>query len=260
MIKILVIGDSHSDPEVPNDRYQWLGKMIVDERPDVVVDIGDFATMGSLSGYDKGTAKAENKRVIKDIDHAKEARVLLTTPIRNEQQRQRELKKAIWKPRLVALGGNHENRIVRYMNSNAELMGMYSEDVSDASKLGWEFSPFGQEVKIEGVAFNHYFTKPAASKGYSGVNATRQMLIDHQHSLVQGHTHRLQYVHNCTPFGVHTMSLMCGCYFDHKEDYAGNDNNSWWRGICILENVNNGYFDLRTVSYRTIKEMYSDSI
>ena len=95
MIKILVIGDSHSDPEVPNDRYQWLGKMIVDERPDVVVDIGDFATMGSLSGYDKGTAKAENKRVIKDIDHAKEARVLLTTPIRNEQQRQRELKKAI---------------------------------------------------------------------------------------------------------------------------------------------------------------------
>lgn len=255
-MKILVIGDSHSDPEVSNERYDWLGKLIVDKRPDVVVDIGDFATMGSLSSYDRGTIKAENKRVKKDIEHAIDARQRLTSHITAEQDRLRNMKKAIWKPRLVALAGNHENRIIRYMNENPTLEETWTEDVSNAEGFGWEFYNFGTPVFIEGIAFQHYFTKPSTGRGYSGVNACNTMITDYKHSLVMGHTHRLQLAHNATPFGVHSLSLICGCYFEHKEDYAGLDNNSWWRGICILNNVNNGYFDLETISFRTIKAKY----
>jgi hypothetical protein len=214
--------------------------------------------MGSLSGYDKGTIKAENKRVKKDIEHAIEARSILTSHITAEQERLRKIKKALWKPRLVALAGNHENRITRYMNDNPTLEDSWTEDVSNAVGFGWEFYPFGEPVFIEGIAFQHYFTKPATGRSYSGNNACNSMITDYKHSLVMGHTHRLQYAHNCTPFGRHSAVLICGCYFDHKEDYAGLDNNSWWRGICILNNVNDGYFDLETVGFRTIKEKYKE--
>ena len=52
----LIIPDSHAHPDYKNDRYDWLGKLILDLKPDVLVNIGDTADMASLSAYDKGKA------------------------------------------------------------------------------------------------------------------------------------------------------------------------------------------------------------
>jgi len=48
----LVYTCSHADPDVSNERFDWLGEFIYDLRPDMVVDLGDGADMRSLNSYD----------------------------------------------------------------------------------------------------------------------------------------------------------------------------------------------------------------
>ena len=52
---LLVIPDCHAAPEYDNDRFTALGNFIVDEQPNIIVCLGDFGDMPSLSSYDKGT-------------------------------------------------------------------------------------------------------------------------------------------------------------------------------------------------------------
>ena len=50
----LVIGDQHAHPDFSNERADWLGKLIVDVKPDVIVNLGDCGDFASLSQIEKG--------------------------------------------------------------------------------------------------------------------------------------------------------------------------------------------------------------
>ena len=106
--KILVIGDAHAKPGVSNRRFDWLGKFIADTKPDVVVDIGDWADMESLSSYDKGKRSFEGRRYKRDVEAAIDARERVNYGMRGMSRR----------PTLVALTGNHTERIARAAQSN----------------------------------------------------------------------------------------------------------------------------------------------
>src|ERR1700676_4373214 len=67
---LLVIGDVHTNPDYPNTRLEWLGKKIIESQFDIIVQVGDFADMGSLSSYDKGKRTNEGKRIRNDIASA----------------------------------------------------------------------------------------------------------------------------------------------------------------------------------------------
>ena len=43
-----------------------IGKYLVEKKPDVVVQLGDFSDMESLSSYDQGKKSFEGKRYTKD--------------------------------------------------------------------------------------------------------------------------------------------------------------------------------------------------
>ena len=58
----LVIPDSHAHPDYSNERYDWLAELILDIKPDVVIDIGDWFDMPSLCSYDRGTKGFEGRR------------------------------------------------------------------------------------------------------------------------------------------------------------------------------------------------------
>ena len=66
----LVIGDAHAKPGVSNDRFEWLGKLVIRVRPDVVINMGDWADMASLCLYDKGKRSYEGRRYLEDIEAA----------------------------------------------------------------------------------------------------------------------------------------------------------------------------------------------
>src|SRR6185437_3202277 len=69
----VILPDVQCRPGVPLDHLTWVGNYIAHKQPDVVVCIGDFADMESLSKYDVGTIRGENKRLKRDLAVARQA-------------------------------------------------------------------------------------------------------------------------------------------------------------------------------------------
>jgi hypothetical protein len=96
----LVWSCAHSDPSVGNERFDWLGELIYDIKPDVVVDLGDFDDMRSLNTYDTQYPKAiSGQSYAKDIEHGQEARDRLWRRYRLSKKK---------RPFRVGFEGNHE--------------------------------------------------------------------------------------------------------------------------------------------------------
>lgn len=90
MTDILIIPDAHAHPGYSNERFALIGKTIVTHKPDVVVCLGDFADMPSLSSYDRGKASFEGKRYWKDIECTKDAYQKMMSPVRELQESLRQ--------------------------------------------------------------------------------------------------------------------------------------------------------------------------
>ena len=183
-MRILVIPDCQVKENVPLSHLTWAGEAIVDYRPDVVVNLGDFADMPSLSSHDvKGSKYFEGLRYKKDIEVAKEAMKMLLKPLRDLQSKQKKNKEKVYKPRMVLTLGNHENRIDRAVNNNPTLEGLISTKDLEYEK-DWEVHQFLHPVFINGVGFNHYW--PVGAMGRPAGSASAIINKLHQ-SCVAGH-------------------------------------------------------------------------
>ncbi len=101
--KILFIPDCQVKPGVDLTYLKAIGHYIVDKKPDVVVNIGDFWDFPSLSSYDKGKLSFEGRRLQDDIEVGKQGMKELLGPLREFQKTDTS-----YKPRLVFTLGNHE--------------------------------------------------------------------------------------------------------------------------------------------------------
>ena len=86
-MKHLVIPDCQVKDGVCLDYLDWIGQYIVDKKPDVIVNIGDFADMPSLSSYDKGTKSFEGRRYKKDVEVTVAAMDRLLAPMKEYNAR-----------------------------------------------------------------------------------------------------------------------------------------------------------------------------
>jgi hypothetical protein len=50
--------------------------------------------------------------------------------------------------------------------------------------------------------------------------------------------------------------VIAGSCYTHEEDYLGPQGNRHWRGILMLNDVNDGEFDLMPVSTKFLLERY----
>ena len=123
-MKIAVIPDAQVKKGVPIDHLLHIGKYIAEKKPDVIVNIGDFFDMPSLSSYDKGQKSFEGRRYLDDIESGNLAMDLFMQPIRKEMKRLKRNKKKAWNPRFIYTMGNHENRITRAIEKDAVLDGV----------------------------------------------------------------------------------------------------------------------------------------
>jgi len=106
-MKIIVIPDCQVKPNTRIDHLEWAGKYIAEKKPDVIVNIGDFWDMPSLSCYDKGKKDFEGRRYKKDVEAGNAAMDLLLAPIKKESNK----RGSKWKPRLVHIQtGYHVSR------------------------------------------------------------------------------------------------------------------------------------------------------
>jgi hypothetical protein len=253
-MKILVVPDNQVKEGVDLSYLELVGKYIVDKKPDVVVHLGDFADMPSLSTHDKAGSKYfEGLRYKKDVDVAKEAMKSLLAPLRRLQEHQKKVKDKVYKPRMVMLLGNHENRIDRAINNNPMLEGVISVKDLDYEK-DWEVHEFLEPVIIDGVAFSHYFPVGALGRAASSAGA---MVTKLHMSSVAGHQQGRSVAYGRKADGSTITCIIAGSCYLHDEHYMPSVSNRYWRGLVVLNEVKDGAFDEMFLSLDYLRNKYA---
>ncbi len=252
-MRILVIPDCQVKEGVHLEHLSWAGQAICDYRPDVVVNIGDFADMPSLSTHDlKGSKYFEGLRYKKDIEVAKMAMKKLLKPLRDLQAKQRKNKEKVYKPRMLLTLGNHENRIDRAINNNPTLDGLISVEDLEYAK-DWEVYPFLHPVFVNGVGFNHYW--PVGAMGRPAGSAAA--IINKLHmSCVAGHQQGKQVAYGKRADGKPICAIIAGSFYLHDESYMDRLSNRHWRGLLVMNEVNDGHFDELFLSIEYLERKY----
>lgn len=253
-MKILVIPDTQVRPGDDLEFLACIGRMIVAEKPDVVVQIGDMADMPSLSSYDKGKKSFEGRRYRADIESVHCGMEALLGPLREYNMRRLASKHGIYRPRLVLTMGNHEDRINRAINNDPMLDGTISTDDLRYKEFGWEVHDFLEVVVIEGVAFSHYFCTGAMGRPASTAQA--QLNKKHQ-SCIAGHQQGRQMARAVRADGREITSIISGSCYEHSEGYLNPQGNRHWHGVVWLHDVKDGEFHEHFMPLSAIKENYA---
>ena len=243
----LFIPDNQVRPDVPLDHLGWIGEYIVEKKPNVIVNIGDFADLPSLSFWDAKTIKMEGRRIRKDIESVQEGMRLLTNPMKKYNNQRKRWKMKQYKPRMVITLGNHEERIVRAVEKHPELEGFLSLDSLNYEHYGWEVVPFKDVITIDGIAYSHFFYNPMTGRPYAGENAL--LRLKHiGHSFSMGHQQQHLTAQRALSNGTRQRALISGSCYLHFEDYKGAQANWHWRGIIMKHQVEDGNYDIMEVS------------
>lgn len=251
-----VIPDTQVKPGVDLSYCDWVGEYMADKKPDVIVQIGDHADMNSLSSYDRGTKRAEGKRIHEDINASIEGMRRLLLPIYRLQQKQlKENGRISYKPKMVLTLGNHEERIMRHVNANPELAGFVGYGSLRYEDFGWEVSDFLVPYGIHGVNYVHFVINPLSGKSYGG---TANNILKHVgETFVMGHRQCLDITTRFLPAsGKQQWGIIAGACYGHDEDYKGAQGNKHWRGVIVLHNVKNGTFNLMTTDLAYLEHRY----
>lgn len=253
-MNILMIPDNQVRPGDDLEFLRCIGRVIVAEKPDVVVQIGDFADMPSLSSYDKGKKSFEGRRYRADIEAAHAGMEALLGPLREYNQRRLETKHGLYRPRLVLTMGNHEERILRTINEQPMLAGAIGLEDLRYAEFGWEVHDFLKIVVIGGVAFSHYFT--TGIKGNPASSAQAQLNKKFM-SCVAGHQQGRQMARAYRADGRAITSIIAGSCYEHLEGYLGPQGNVHWHGLLMMRNVEDGEFDERFIPLADVKKEYA---
>jgi hypothetical protein len=175
-LDVLVIPDAHVRQSDRLDRFYALGRLIMSRRPDVIIWLGDWWDMPSLAAHrapsplgtgDQPT-KREGLRVVADIEAGCQALDAMLGDMRrfNERQKRTGHHDRQYRPRLVFLAGNHEERLERIGRLHPVLDGFVDDQaIADAvGRRGIEWHPYLRPVKISGVTFSHCFEFPGNRK------------------------------------------------------------------------------------------------
>ncbi len=248
-IKHLVLPDVQAKDGIDFKYLTAIGNYIVAKKPDVIVCIGDFADLESLSSYNRGLKSFEGRSYQKDIWAAREAMDALLTPMYEFNKRAKKNRDKQYKPRMVMTLGNHENRINRVINEDRKLEGLISTD--DLPYQDWQVIPFLEVITIDGIAYSHYFTSGVMGRPITTANA---LLTKKHMSCYAGHQQGRQIAYGRRADGGEMTAIICGSCYEHNEDYLGSQGNQHWRGFYMLHDVNNGSFDEMAVSIKYVKE------
>lgn len=242
----LLIPDSHAHPDYSNHRYDYLGHLIADVKPDVVIDIGDWWDMPSLCSYDKGTKGFEGRRYKRDIAAGVEAQDRLRRIVKKQKKKL---------PRFVRTLGNHEQRIVKAVDRDPILEGTIGLQDLMSKEYGWEEYPFLEEVEIDGIYYSHYFTSGVMGRPIGGEHPGYSLLAKKHKSCSAGHLHLFNHcTHNVGKKRIH--GLVCGVFQDYDADFAGPANDMWSRGVVLKHDVEDGNYDLEWISMRRLADAY----
>lgn len=248
----LVIPDGHAHPDFHNKRAEWLGALIADVKPDVVINIGDVADMPSLSSYDKGTKGFIGRSYKRDVEAAVDFEDRCWSVVKHQKKRL---------PLRVKLHGNHEQRIGRVIASATEFQGIVSYDDLQEKHYYDEVIPYDGCTpgiyNCDGISYAHYHTSGVMGRAISGEHPAYQLITKKFGSCTQGHVHTADLSIRTNKDSRKILGCVVGVYQDYISDWAGVINNLWWRGVVVKRNVEDGVYDPEFISLDRIKKEYS---
>lgn len=246
----IILPDCQVRPGVPIDHLSWIGQYISDREPDVLICLGDFFDMPSLSSYDAGKKAFEGRRYKADIEAGREAMNLLMAPIRKMRK----------KPRLIFLIGNHEERCLRAIESDSKLDGTIGYQDFGLENHGWEVHQFLEVVTCDGIAYSHFFPRAASgaiTQTRQGAPTAKDQLKREGGSCTSGHRQGLDV--SCLPLrGKLQWGIIAGSCYQHEEGYLSPQGTAYWRGIIVKHQVDGqGGYDPMLVSLEYLRQRYS---
>ena len=250
----LVIPDQHAHPDHNNERADLLANLIIDLKPDVVVNIGDAADMPSLSSYDKGKRSFHGRTYRADIDAHLDFQDRLWSPV---YRRKRKL------PRTYFFVGNHEQRIEKALDLSPELTG--SIGMEDLELREWYDTIVPYEggtpgtLSIDGVRYAHYFVSGLMGRPIGGEHPAYSLLTKGFGSATCGHSHLFDHSVRTSVDGKKIHGCTAGVFQDYDADWAGMCNRLWSRGVLIKRNVSGGEYDHQWVSLDALKKEYGSA-
>lgn len=249
----LILPDTQCKPGNSTTHIEWAAKAILDYLPDVIVVIGDWWDMPSLNSHEiPGSAELEGSRIMDDINAGNAAFEKLIAPLNEERLRRIVGKKKRYEPECHFLFGNHEWRITRVATQDPKWDGLLTLDALKTP--GFERHKFLKIVKIDGISYCHYFPNPFSGRPIGGTIFNRLNHIGS--SFVQGHQQGFMYAPKQYPDHV-KHGLVCGRFYNHHERYRPEDvQEVEWNGIVVLNQVENGDYDLLPLRYSYLERKY----
>ena len=251
----LVIPDPHAHPDFHNRRADYLGQLIKDLKPDVVVNLGDAADMASLSTFDKGKSSFNGRSYSKDIESHLDFQERMWAPSKKAKKK---------RPHRVVLEGNHEHRIKRALEYSPELEG----ERHGISFKDYDFNSYYHDVveyegstpgviAIDGVHYAHYFISGVMSRAVGGEHHASSLGKKTMVSCTVGHSHLRDFAVSTGATGRVIQSLVAGVFQDYRSPWAGAVNNLWsWSGVVIKRDVADGIYDHQWVSLGALEREY----
>ena len=195
--KIVFIPDTHA-PYQDKKAWELLMKVMRDFKPNHSIILGDFIDNYSISSHSKNP-----QRALRLEEEVKETKKLLDEV------------KALGAKSNVFVGGNHEDRLKRYLEKAApELFDFISiPKVLDLDKKGFKYVEYKDSYKIGKLNITH-------DTGVAGRYAHYKALDAFQKNVVIGHTHRFGYIIEGNSAGERHCGMMPGWLGDvHQVDY-----------------------------------------
>lgn len=234
-----VVPDCQIRPGDATDHLDWIAQDIVRRKPDVIVCIGDFWDLPSMSRYaPAGGLEKEGARLLSDLEAGDSAMRQLIDPIHAETARLKRNKKNGWNPRLVFTEGNHEYRAARIAIEDARFEGVVGTHLCNVEKFGFERYRFKQPVEIDGIWYVHYWQSSHSDRPLGGTIDNRLNKLGF--SFVCGHEQGKRYGDRPLANGKTIHGIVAGSCYLGVEGYRGPQARNEWRGTIVLNDVRHG--------------------
>ena len=252
--RIIVIPDTQCKPGNSTEHIRAAARYIVKKRPDIVLVGGDWWDMESLSVFNT-PKQAEGLRVRADLDAGMDAMNEFMSIIKDGIPKTKL-------PDFVYVTGNHDPavRIPRFIEKNPHLEGVIHDEVTPFLEgHKYEVYPFLEVADIEGIKTAHYIQNPHSLKGSPLGGAIDTMMKNAGHSFIMFHQQTYKYGKHFLSDGSVKIGIVAGAFYQHEESYMSSQGNKHWRGIFMLNEVENGSGDMCEVSMKFLLDQYGDN-
>lgn len=256
MTTAIVFSCAHTNPKVDNKRFDLLGNLIFDIRPDYVFDLGDFADMSSLNSYDTRCPKAiVSQSYQEDIECTIDAQ---------ERLRGNFVRRKVRKPTWIGFEGNHEYRIKKALQHDPRVEGKkygLSPEHLQTKRFYDEYHGYENGApaikSYDGINYAHYISSGNFGTALSGLHHAYALTVKMSASATVGHSHKFSYFRKQEAWPNPIHGLVAGCFKGKDEAWAGQANREWVKGVAIKRNINNGNYDLQWVSMEQLEKDYT---